>query len=283
MNTENMDYLKNTLKFLGFDERLNTQLEKKMTEGQPSFTLDASAEFGTDKMQAVIHFRHTEKDGKEAYFCNHYIATLLREDKNRSQFVYVNNKGQNITFKESCNLLNGRSVFKEVTPKEGLPYKAWLKIDQEKMDEKTGYPKLRQFGGNYGFDLQETVGRMPFKELGYPDQVKTLLKSLQKGNAYSATLIKGGKDEKVFIEANPQFKTLNMYDNNGEKMFYPIKQVEQKYGQAPVEAKKQDVASMVSEPGVEYDKKDLLANQKPSNGLLPKKNTQSNSRSQKIS
>ena len=281
MNTENMDYLKNTLKFLGFDEGLNTQLEQKIKEGKPAFTLDASTEFGTDKMQAVIHFRHSEKDGKEAYFCNHYISTLLREDNNRSQFVYVNNKGQNITFKESCNLLNGRSVFKEVTPKEGLPYKAWLKIDQEKMDEKTGYPKLRQFGSNYGFDLQEAVGRLPFKELGYPDQVKTLLKSLQKGNAYSATLIKGGKDEKVFIEANPQFKTLNMYDKNGEKLFYPMQKVEQKYGQAPVEAKKPE--AVVNDPGMKYEKKNLLKKDKPTNGLLPKKNAKQNKQSRKIS
>ena len=67
MNTENMDYLKNTLKFLGFDEGLNTQLEQKIKEGKPAFTLDASTEFGTDKMQAVIHFRHSEKEGWTAW------------------------------------------------------------------------------------------------------------------------------------------------------------------------------------------------------------------------
>ena len=283
MNTENLEYLKIQLQFLGFDEGLYGQLEKKMKEGKPEFNLEASTEYDKDKMQAVIHFRHSEKDGKEAYFCNHYIATLQKEEKNLSQFIYINNKGQNITFKESRNLLNGRSIFKEVTPKEGAPYKAWLKIDHEKMDLKTGYPKLRQFGGNYGFDLKETVGRMPFKELGYPDQTKTLMKSLQKGNAYSATLIKGGKEEKVFIEANPQFKTLNMYDKNGEKLFYPMQKVEQKYGQAPADAIKQEAASMVNEPGVKYEKKDLLARNKPSNGLLEKKNTRSKSRSRKIS
>ena len=283
MNTENMDYLKIQLQFLGFDEGLHAQLEKKMKEGKPEFNLDASTEYGKDKMQAVIHFRHSEKDGKEAYFCNHYIATLQKEEQNLSQFIYVNNKGQNITFKESCNLLNGRSVFKEVTPKEGVPYKAWLKIDHEKMDLKTGYPKLRQFGGNYGFDLKESVGRLPFKELGYPDQVKTLMKSLQKGNAYSATLIKGGKDEKVFIEANPQFKTLNMYDKNGEKMFYPMHKVEQKYGQAPVDAKKQELESVVNDQGVKYEKKNLLEKNKPSNGLIEKKNTKAKSRARKIS
>lgn len=280
MNNENLEYLKNTLRFLGFDEGLYDQLERKMKEGKPEFTLDASTEYGHDKMKAVIHFRHSEKDGKEAYFCNHYIASLEKEGQNLSQFVYVNNKGQNITFKESCNLLNGRSVFKEITPKEGPAYKAWLKIDHEKMDPKTGYPKLKQFGSNYGFELHEAVGRMPFKELGYPDQAKTIMKSLQKGNACSATLIKGSKEEKVFIEANPQFKTLNMYDKNGEKLFYPMQKVAEKYGQAPADARRQETA-MVGEPGEKYDKKNLLSKDKPANGLLTKKKVKPTVRAKK--
>lgn len=283
MNAENLEYLKNQLKFLGFGEGLNSQLENKMKEGKPEFTLDASTEFGTDKMQAVIHFRHSEKDGKEAYFCNHYIATLLREDQNRSQFIYVNNKGQSVTFKESCNLLNSRSVFKEVTPKEGDPYKAWLKIDHENVDQKTGYPKLRQFTTNYGFDLKEAVGRMDFKGMKYDDQLKGVLKSLQKGNAASVTIMKEDKEVSVSIEANPQLRTLNMYDKNGDKLFYPMQKVEQKYGQAPADTKKQEVESTVNEPGVKYEKKNLLEKNKPSNGLIEKRHVQSKSRSRKIS
>ena len=282
MTAENLEYLKNQLLFLGFGEGLNSQLESKMKEGKSEFTLDASSEFGTDKMQAVIHFRHSEKDGKEAYFCNHYIATLLREDQNRSQMIYVNSKGQSITFKESCNLLNSRSVYKEITPKEGAPYKAWLKIDHENIDPKTGYPKLRQFSANYGFDLKEAVGRLDFKGMKYDDQLKGLMKSLQKGNTASVVLMKEGKEIPVFIEANPQLKTLNMYDKKGEKLFYPMQKVEQKYGQAPADAARKETA-MVSEPGEKYDKKNLLGKDKPSNGLLDKKNSQSKSRSKKIS
>ncbi|MBY0481286.1 MAG: hypothetical protein K2Q21_08020 [Chitinophagaceae bacterium] len=285
MNAENLEYLKNQLLFLGFGEGLNSKLESKMKEGKPEFTLDASTEFGTDKMQAVIHFRHSEKDGKEAYFCNHYISTLLREDQNRSQFIYVNNKGQNVTFKESCNLLNSRSVFKEVTPREGAAYKAWLKIDHENNDQKTGFPKLRQFTTNYGFDLKEAVGRMDFKGMKYDDNVKGLLKSLQKGNAASVLLMKDGKELPVKIEANPQLRTLNMYDKNGEKLFYPMQKVEQKYRQAPADVKKLETASVVNESGkeVKYEKKNLLEKNKPSNGLLPKKNAKSKSQSRKIS
>jgi hypothetical protein len=53
-----------------------------------------------------------------------------------------------------------------------------------------------------------------------------------------------------------------MYDKNGEKMFYPYKKQPNRNTGRRLWLKKQDVASMASEPGVEYDKKDLLANQK---------------------
>ena len=278
----NLDYLKNQLLFLGFGDKLNEELEKKMKEGKPEFNLQARNTFGKDNMEAVIHFRHSVKDGQEAYFCNHYISTLKREGDERSQFIYVNNKGQSITFKESCNLLNSRSVFKEITPREGAPYKAWLKIDHENMDPKIGYPKLRQFTNNYGFDLKEAIGRMEFKGMKYDDQLKGLMKSLQKGNLADVTMIKDGREIPVSIEANPQLRTLNMYDAKGEKLFYPMQKVEQKYGQAPADEKRQET-SLVKEPGLKYEKKDLLGRNKPSNGLIKKNQpTQSRKRGTKI-
>ena len=271
MNSENLEYLSNQLKFLGFGEGLAKQLEEKMKEGKPEFSLNDSREYDKDKMEAVIHFRHSVKDGKDNYFCNSYIATLKGQesDKDKSQFIYVNGKGQNITFKESCNLLNGRSPFKEITPREGSPYKAWQIIDHENIDLKTGYPKLRQFGSNYGFNLKEAVERLPFKALKYPDQYKTLMKSLEKGNRPETILMKDGKEVKVFLEANPRYKTMNMYDKDGVKMYYPMEKVAQKYGMAPADAAKLD-AGVLNEPGVKYGKKDLLEKNKPSNGLIAK-------------
>ena len=124
---------------------------------------------------------------------------------------------------------------------------------------------------------------MDFKGMKYDDQLKGVLKSLQKGNAASVTIMKEGKEVPVSIEANPQLRTLNMYDKNGEKLFYPMQKVEQKYGQAPADAKKQEVESTVNEPGVKYEKKNLLEKNKPSNGLIEKRQVKSKSRSRKIS
>jgi hypothetical protein len=38
---------------------------------------------------------------------------------------------------------------------------------------------------------------------------------LEKGNLQPVTFIKEGREEKMFVTANPQYKTLDLYDSNG--------------------------------------------------------------------
>jgi len=47
-----------------------------------------------------------------------------------------------------------------------------------------------------------------------PDKEKALMQSLQKGNVQSVTIEKDGNGHKMFIEADPQFKKVNLYDSN---------------------------------------------------------------------
>lgn len=258
-----LEQLSNKLLFLGFGEGLNTELERQLKEGKPEFSLNASTEFGKDKMEAVLHFRYAEKNGKENYFLNNYVATLVNGENNPSQFFYVNNRGQSITFKEACNLLNDRYVFKTLTSKTGVEYDTWIKIDKDNIDLKTGYPKLHQYGDRLGFDLQEAVNRLPFKFLQYGPELKMVMKSLEKGNRPEVLLLKDGVEQKVSIEANPPSLTLNMFDADGMKMEFPSKKVEQKY--------EQSASVAVAEKPSTYNKKDLLSKKRQPNNLIEKK------------
>ena len=47
-----------------------------------------------------------------------------------------------------------------------------------------------------------------------PDKEKALMHSLQKGNVQSVTIEKDGSSHKMFIEADPQVKKVNLYDSN---------------------------------------------------------------------
>jgi|SRR5665647_967028 len=81
-----------------------------------------------------------------------------------------------------------------------------------------GNYKIRQFHQNYGYDLDDALAKHPIKELINEQEKSRLIQSLQKGNRQSVTFIESGNDQKRFIEANPQFKTITIYDNNMQRL-----------------------------------------------------------------
>lgn len=249
MNAENLEYLQKQMLYSGFGEGLNAQLEKKLKEGHPDFQIQASHEFGRDTMEAVLYFSRSKQDGSDKYFFNKYDATLNNDHGKFQQTFFINNKGQSITFREACNLLNGRSVYKELTPKEGARYKAWIKLDFSKRDEFNN-AKLNIFNEKYGFDLKEALSRIPLKELGDPDKMAVLFTSLQRGDMVQATMVKPEKEMPVQIAADPKFKTIRMFDKEGTKLYVPAPKQEVQYGKAPVDDKRVEQGAVleVGEP-----------------------------------
>jgi hypothetical protein len=44
-----------------------------------------------------------------------------------------------------------------------------------------------------------------------------LMQSLERGNLHQVTFVSGENEKKMHVEANPQFKTLNIYDEDRKK------------------------------------------------------------------
>ena len=63
--------------------------------------------------------------------------------------------------------------------------------------------------------MRAELGKLNLSPLT-PDKEQQLLQSLQRGNRQAAYLIRDGKEELMFIEANPQFKTINVFDGSGQ-------------------------------------------------------------------
>ena len=143
---------------------------------------------------------------------------LQKENSKESleQTFYIN-KGSNITMKEAYNLMEGRSVNKDLTSKEGEVYNSWVQMDF-KQSETNGNFKLNHYHQNYGYDLEAALSKHPIKELETPKYKEDLINSLKKGNLQSATFLKEGNEIKQYIEASPQFKTINIYDNNMKRI-----------------------------------------------------------------
>lgn len=216
MNIKNFEYLRDQVKYTGFGETLESDLKKAIEQGQPEFKLKHQAQYSNDNVFAELNFSKSKQS--DMYFFNSYNVALQKgNNTDVMEHTFYINKGNNITLKEAYNLMEGRSVNKDLTNKEGQIYNAWLQMDFKETDSNGNY-KLKQFHQNYGYDLEAAVSKHPIKELGHEEYKDNLLDSLKKGNLQSATFQKDGIEQKHYIEANPRFKTINVYDTTMQRV-----------------------------------------------------------------
>lgn len=269
MNVENLKYLSDNIKYMGFGEGLRPDLEKNMRAGKDEFQLNFKAEINKKPFEATLNFR--KSDSSDMYFFNNYHASLERSNGEKNEQTFYLNKGKGVTEKEAYNLLDGRAVHKDLVTKDGQPYKAWIQLDFENKDTRNNF-EIKQFHENYGYDLKAAVGKFAVAELNDAESAKKLYDSLQKGNVQSVTIEKDGSSHKMFMEADPQFKKVTLYDSN---MKLVAKESLEHYKSGI------DKGSQEVKQGQENDKKKELKQEpkaekakqekKNDNSLLPKK------------
>lgn len=217
MNTQNAEFLKKSLLNLGFGGKLNADLDREMTAKTPEFKLGLQHEFNQKTVDYTLHFK--AGDNQDMYFFNKYDATINHKDdpaKNIDQTFFIN-KGSGVTAKEAFNLMEGRAVHKQLYNLEGQKYQAWLTLDDKNLTE-NGNKKIKHYHENYGYDLEKVIAGKGIKELEDPKAKEELLYSLKKGNAQQITIGSGDSEKKYFIAANPQFKTIDLYDHQMKKI-----------------------------------------------------------------
>lgn len=263
MNEQNMQYLKDNIKYMGFGEGLHTELENQLKSGKTDFQLQFQGEMNKKPFEATLNFR--KSDNTDMYFFNSYQAKLERSNGETKEQTFYLDKGKGVTAKEAFNLLEGRAVHKELTNKNNEPYKAWLQLDFSAKDKHNNF-EVKQYHENYGYDLRAAARKLSVSELGDPEKEKALLQSLQKGNIQSVSIDKDGSSVKMFIEANPQFKTVNVYDGSMKRV--QKEDLVQYQSKAMVKEPEQ---SLKQETGQKKTagKKDV----KSEDSLLPKKRT----------
>jgi hypothetical protein len=254
MNEKNFDYLKDQVMYTGFGEALEGELRQNMEQLKPEFKLQHDAFYGDDsRLSAELSFRKSEQS--DLYFFNSYKVNLQKEGTEESleQTFYIN-KGNNVTLKEAYNLMEGRSVNKNLTNKEGEEYNVWLQIDFKNTDTRGNFI-LNHYHENYGFNLEAALNKHPIKELDNSKYKDDLINSLKKGNVQSATFIKDGTEIKQFIEANPQFKTVTIYDSSHNRLDSRHSKKEEE-SQKNSNSKTKDAKQGVTEEGAQQEKKE---------------------------
>jgi hypothetical protein len=216
MNQENLKFLQDRLFYLGTEKRLHPELEKNMAEGKPEFKLSFSNHYEKDKLSAELQFR--KSDTNDIYFLNKYEAMLQKPgQENKSQTFYLDH-GKGVTMKEAYNLLDGRSVNKDLKNKEGEVKNAWIKLDFNSR-EPNGNFKQEQFYKPYGFDLHTELFKLPLPQMP-AEKFNQMVESLERGNVQKITLPENiiGATSPILINANPKFKTLDITDESGRPL-----------------------------------------------------------------
>ncbi len=216
MNEKNLEFLATQIKLTGYGADHKSELREELKKQNPSFTLYHQADYGKDSTVSALHFKKSTTS--DMYFFNSH-SIILKNEKHPDairQTFYIEAGKDNVTMKEGYNLLSGRAVEKNLETKEGEKYRAWIQLNFKDTD-KHGNFITKQFHQKYGFDLEKSLLALPI-QLANPDDKIRLLESLQRGNRQAVTIQIGGQDRKIFIEAAPQFKSLNFYNTEGKRL-----------------------------------------------------------------
>jgi hypothetical protein len=253
---QNVEFLKNSLLNLGFGEKLNGEMEKQIKAKTPEFNLTTQQEYNQRKVDYTLHFK--AGNNQDMYFLNKFDASVKQGNENTTQSFYIN-KGNGVTAKEAFNLmdrsdgLDGRAVFKQLFNKDQEKYHAWVKLDWKDLTD-GGNARLKQ----HSFDVEKFLDGKGIKEMNDPKSREDLLRSLKKGNKQQITVEKDGNEQKYFIAANPQYKTVNVFDHQMKKMkreeLFPPAQ-KQETSQKQTRSEKQGDSSKAQEPEKKQSRK----------------------------
>ncbi|WP_294958360.1 hypothetical protein [uncultured Flavobacterium sp.] len=222
MNETNVKYLKDQLKYTGFGETFDAELRENIQKGDKDFKIAHTGIMNNgvpNKDTVTVELNFKKSDQSDMYFFNSYKVNL-QKDENKpglEQTFYINNDNTSITLKEAYNLMEGRSVNKDLKNKEGETYNCWISMNFKESDDRGNF-KLQHYHQNYGYDLEAALEKHSIKELLTPQYKEDLMNSLKKGNLQSVTFIVGGEEGKQFVEANPQFKTVKVYDSSLQRI-----------------------------------------------------------------
>ncbi|MHB1920838.1 MAG: hypothetical protein ACYCOO_01250 [Chitinophagaceae bacterium] len=215
MTIENLNYLQQALKYLGFGDQLGAALESASDGQESAFQLKLCLEFNQEPVNYVLDFKIS--DTHQRFFFHRYQATLCDHVAGweKSQLFFIH-RHAGFTAKEAYNLLCGRSVQKDLISMEGKTYSAWVQLDFSDR-EKNGNFKTRQYHEGYGYNLEELLSAFPIAELQDPVLRPRLIRSLKKGNIQPFTLGMADSEKKIFLAAEPRYKTFQFFDGQQKR------------------------------------------------------------------
>lgn len=261
MNDKNFEYLKNLLNNLGFGTRLNYVLEKALRQELTLFTLGVN-DYRTPpgskhltapaKDQVRYELNFNKSKSSDATFMGDMKVILHRAGELMPRaHTFDLEKDHRISALQAYKLLSGQSFEKSVLYKPQAEQEQqdqaragkrnlWFKLNLDITDAYGQHP-LSKFPPEYGFDLEKALGKYLIEGLENASIKAQLIKDLRNGNVASDHMRLFDMVIPVYLAANPQFRTIDIYDQHmqpilDQQIFTPQQLAQQKQQQvSPVE------------------------------------------------
>jgi len=207
LSQENILALQAQLESAGF-LGISAKLKEAIGQGNPNIPISLS--YYVEPTIRMDFDLSLSRDSQGSIRLEGYKAYLYNEAKpgeRREQFFSAA-KGKCIDTKSSLNLLQGRAVEQDGN---------WIQLDFNDRDAKGQY-RTKEFPAAYGFDIEKQIRSLPIKELLDQKETSKLVAALKSGSCHAVSFIRDGKERRYYIEANPQFKSVNIYDEHSRKI-----------------------------------------------------------------
>lgn len=204
---QNSQSLHDQLQRAGFTG-LSNKLDEQIRQGNGQFNIPVS--YYINEKERLDHQLSFAKDQAGQYQFEGYKTSLhneMKPEENRQQYFSMTT-GYGIDATEAHNLLAGRSIQKGGT---------WVQLDFNDKDPQGNY-RVKEFQSGYGYDLEKVLQQLPLKELLNKSEANNLQDALKQGSRQSVSFVKDGNEQRYYIEANPQFKSVNIYDEHSRKI-----------------------------------------------------------------
>ncbi|MBX2942733.1 MAG: hypothetical protein KF860_10330 [Cyclobacteriaceae bacterium] len=225
MNEQDVKDLQEHIKFSGFQEDFTKEIKALLKKDRPQSSIKTEKTMENhDHLAVTLNFGKSEKTNK--HYLNNYHVKMTKENGEVMEQTFYRNFGSSISLKEAYNLMNGRAVYKTNLMGQGeKPYNAWLQMDFTKADKNGNY-KYHKFHDNYGFDLEAKLTERGYTQMNVTGDENYFVNAIKKGDIVLATRQENGQEIKEYVEANPRFKDLKVYDLNFKRQSLQKKESE---------------------------------------------------------
>ena len=160
--------------------------EKEHMDHQLLFVKDISGSYSYEGFKSSLHNGISSESFREHFFRN-------------------GNTSYNP--KDAYHLLSGRAIEKDGS---------FMQLDLNDRNAEGSY-RIKEFRSDYGFDLKKVIEALPLKDKN-ADKIDELSNALRNGEARTAVLEVKEREYSFTLSANPQFKTVDIYDDNLNKI-----------------------------------------------------------------